>query len=141
MNLPSHVESTHKLLLLNLVEKLQTEMESGLLSIVLFGSVARGTADKKSDIDILIIFDHQKVSRKMVRGNFIESRKLVLRQVYKSFWVRISESSRSSAIIDGNMQQKEYCYFNRNTKQNPRNIRRSRRREITGFLCRAFILG
>jgi predicted nucleotidyltransferase len=34
--------------------------QDGILSIILFGSVARGDADKRSDIDILVVFDTEK---------------------------------------------------------------------------------
>jgi predicted nucleotidyltransferase len=38
----------------NLVEKLETQLD-GVLGVVLFGSVARGTADRQSDIDCFVL--------------------------------------------------------------------------------------
>ena len=82
MNLPEYIKPSYGLLLRNLVERLRTVVKSGLLSVVLFGSVARGTCNDKSDIDVLIIYDGKAVSRRIVRNKFIASRKHVLRDMY-----------------------------------------------------------
>ncbi len=45
--------------------------EDGILSVMLFGSVARGEADKRSDVDMLVVFDTDKKDLKGLkeRGN------------------------------------------------------------------------
>jgi predicted nucleotidyltransferase len=50
-----------------LAELSEAEKVNEVIGIVLFGSVARGEADRKSDIDILIVVDGQKtVARRVV---------------------------------------------------------------------------
>ncbi len=73
-DLPRHVSSAHSSLLCELVEGLSEELGQALLSVVLFGSVARGMANVGSDIDILVVFDENSVKRKTVRDTFIAVR-------------------------------------------------------------------
>ncbi|MFA6416149.1 MAG: nucleotidyltransferase domain-containing protein [Candidatus Paceibacterota bacterium] len=53
-------------------QKVNKECEGKVLSIILFGSVARGEARGSSDIDLLIIFDEEKISRKNINNKFIQ---------------------------------------------------------------------
>jgi hypothetical protein len=72
--LPKNIE--HKL-----VSELKNKFHDELLSIVLFGSYVRGTAQKYSDIDILIILD-RKFTDETERMNLeIELRKKLYRTV------------------------------------------------------------
>jgi len=38
----------------------ELDEQDGVLSVILFGSVGRGEADKRSDVDILVVFDTEK---------------------------------------------------------------------------------
>jgi predicted nucleotidyltransferase len=44
-----------------ILEMLKNKANEGLLSVVLYGSVARGKAKPESDIDLLILYDKEKV--------------------------------------------------------------------------------
>jgi len=44
-----------------LIEMLKNKANDGLLSVVLYGSVARGKAKPESDIDLLILYDKEKI--------------------------------------------------------------------------------
>lgn len=46
-----------------LSRSLQGELGRNLISLVVFGSTARGTAEKESDIDILLIVENEKEAR------------------------------------------------------------------------------
>lgn len=50
-------DSKLKMMLLELVDMLQQVYSSKLKAVILYGSVARGTATSESDIDIMILID------------------------------------------------------------------------------------
>jgi len=58
-----------------LLEILKIKANDGLLSVVLYGSVARGKAKPESDIDLLILYDKEKIDlNKIFSKIVIESR-------------------------------------------------------------------
>jgi hypothetical protein len=61
----------YKPVLQRLVQVLKNECENELVSVVLYGSVARGTAMKSSDIDLIIVIE-DTVVRKKWKYKFIE---------------------------------------------------------------------
>jgi len=68
-------EHVHQALLQDLVERLCRELDSSVISVVLFGSAARGTAGEYSDVDVLIIYDDERISRRAFRDKFLAIRK------------------------------------------------------------------
>ena len=77
-------EHAHQELLQNLTKRLCREFGSSIVSVVLFGSVARGTAGKHSDIDVLIIYDEERVSRKAFRDRFIAIRSTLMSELMEA---------------------------------------------------------
>ena len=77
-------EYAHQDLLQNLKKRLCREFSSSIVSVVLFGSVARGTAGKHSDIDVLIIYNEEKVSRKAFRDRFIAIRSTLISELMEA---------------------------------------------------------
>ncbi len=66
--------------------------ESGIKEIILFGSVARGDFDKKSDIDIFINLQNEKDSD--------EINEIVKKQLDKFYKSKISEIWRNKGIVN-----------------------------------------
>lgn len=71
MNLEK-IEEPYTSLLESLVELLHSRLGDKLVSVVIYGSVARGTARKDSDIDILIIAESLPKNRLERQQLFIE---------------------------------------------------------------------
>ena len=65
----------HITIALKIVESLKKKYGDRLVSVVLFGSVARGEARKDSDIDLLIIVDGLPKSRLKRQEEFLEVEK------------------------------------------------------------------
>ena len=74
-------EFAHQVPLQDLVERLCREFDSSLISVVLFGSAARGTAGEHSDLDVLIIYDNERIARRAVRDGFLTIRKNLMSEL------------------------------------------------------------
>jgi predicted nucleotidyltransferase len=74
----------NKEILENFVKRVCEEFGSIIVSIVLFGSVARGTAGKNSDIDVLIIYDEGQVLRKDFRDRLIAVRSALMHELLEA---------------------------------------------------------
>jgi predicted nucleotidyltransferase len=72
MNLEGKIEEPYRSLLEKLVEVLSTRLGDKLVSVVVYGSVARGSARKDSDIDVLIIAESLPKSRMKRQQLFLE---------------------------------------------------------------------
>ena len=67
-----------------LIEMLKNKANDGLLSVVLYGSVARGKAKPESDIDLLILYEKEKIDlNKIFPKIIIEARET---NEYKKLW-------------------------------------------------------
>lgn len=60
-------------------------LETKVVSVILFGSVSRGEAKGSSDIDIFVVFDQEKISKKVLAENLVKIVKdLRISREYKS---------------------------------------------------------
>ena len=66
-----------------LAEALKKKYEENLISIVVYGSVARGEARKDSDIDLLIVADNLPKDRLKRQKEFTEAEKEIIDEVEK----------------------------------------------------------
>jgi predicted nucleotidyltransferase len=64
MNGPERIAEPYRSLVNGLVELIKTEYGDELVSVAIFGSIARGTARKDSDLDVLIIASRLPRSRR-----------------------------------------------------------------------------
>lgn len=64
----------YRALLAKLLELIKNYYEDKLISLVLYGSVARGTAKKDSDIDIILILDNLSYKESMNRFLLVEQK-------------------------------------------------------------------
>ena len=64
MNGPERIAEPYRSLVNGLVELIKTEYGDELVSVAVFGSIARGTARKYSDLDVLIIASRLPRSRR-----------------------------------------------------------------------------
>jgi predicted nucleotidyltransferase len=64
MNWPERIAEPHRSLVNSLVELIKTEYGDDLVSVAVFGSIARGTARKDSDLNVLIIASRLPRSRR-----------------------------------------------------------------------------
>jgi predicted nucleotidyltransferase len=64
----------YKYLLAKLLELVKDNYEDKLISLVLYGSVARGTAKKDSDIDVILIVENLSYTEAMNRFLLVEDR-------------------------------------------------------------------
>jgi predicted nucleotidyltransferase len=64
MNGPERIAEPYRSLVNRLVELIKTEYGDDLVSVAVFGSIARGTARKDSDLDVLIIASRLPRSRR-----------------------------------------------------------------------------
>jgi predicted nucleotidyltransferase len=62
----------YRSLLAKLLELIKNHYEDKFISLVLYGSVARGTAKKESDIDIILIVDNLFYTEAMNRFLLVE---------------------------------------------------------------------
>lgn len=75
----------YKNLLLEFKEILFEKVGENLVSIVLYGSVARKDAKKTSDIDLLIILEYEKDYFNMLKPLMDSFKELKKKEVYKKF--------------------------------------------------------
>lgn len=66
------INEPYKSLLKNLMELLYESLRGNLVSVVVYGSVARGSARKDSDIDILIVAENPPKGRMERQRMFLE---------------------------------------------------------------------
>lgn len=81
------ISEPYKSLLKNLMELLCASLRDNLISVVVYGSVARGSAHKDSDIDILIVAENLPKSRMKRQGMFLKIEK-PLEPVMNELWNR-----------------------------------------------------
>jgi len=67
-----------KLILEDFIEKLKTKFKENIISVVLFGSYAKGTATKESDIDILIICKKKIEITSIIRETYAQYEKEIV---------------------------------------------------------------
>ena len=89
--------NTYKNFLKVFVKMLKDKAKDGLVSIALYGSVARGKARAESDIDLLILYDRRKVDLDKVYLKTIIKAKQT--KEYKELWENKIYASVSPYIV------------------------------------------
>jgi len=79
------LESIYETLLKKVLNEIRIHFEKNLISVVLYGSMARGEITKDSDIDLLIISDNLPKERSRRQEMFMEMEKELDKEIKKIY--------------------------------------------------------
>ncbi len=84
------MDSQHRVLLSELVEALKRKYGGRLVSVVVFGSVARGEYGKNSDVDVIVVIESLPKSKLRRQEEFISVEEIIEKKMGEDVLVKLS---------------------------------------------------
>lgn len=84
------MDSQHRVLLSELVEALKRKYGGRLVSVVVFGSVARGEYGKNSDVDVIVVIESLPKSKLRRQEEFISVEEIIEKKMDEDVLVKLS---------------------------------------------------
>ncbi len=84
------MDSQHRVLLSELVEALKRKYGGRLVSVVVFGSVARGESGKNSDVDVIVVIESLPKSKLRRQEEFISVEEIIEKKMGEDVLVKLS---------------------------------------------------
>jgi len=84
------MDSQHRVLLSELVEALKRKYGGRLVSVVVFGSVARGEYGKNSDVDVIVVIESLPKSKLRRQEEFVSVEEIIEKKMGEDVLVKLS---------------------------------------------------